>query len=62
MVCKDSVVAIRPDANALYAFFLLHVTSDGVRPIEELDNTVDQYGIISTYGTKVVTGYYYEQK
>ena len=63
VVCKDSVVAIRPDANALYDFFLLHVTSDGVKLIEELENTVDEFGHQNQYphSTKVITGYYYEQ-
>lgn len=47
----------------MYDFFLFHVTSEGVKKIEDLENAVDEFGHQDKYpqGTKVITGYYYEQ-
>ena len=59
VICKDSVVAIRPSADSFYDFFLFHVTSDGVASVENVSSD-DEYGHEYPPGIKVICGYYYE--
>lgn len=56
MICKDSVVAVRPNVESLSDYFLFHVMSDGVFTLTE--NTLDS-GHHYQMGTKVVEGCYY---
>ena len=59
VVCKDSIVAIKPSSDSFYDFFLFHVTSDGVINIEDVA-TDNVFGHRYPNGTKVICGYYYE--
>ena len=52
LIVKDSVIAIQPSSDAIYSYFLLHVISDGVVPLEQ--NTQSDYGHMYLAGTKVV--------
>ena len=56
LIGMDSFVAIKPSSDAIYSFFLLHVTSDGVYELEK--DTTSQYGHTYLAGTKVVKGHF----
>ena len=43
VVCKDSIVAIKPSSDSFYDFFLFLVTSEGVVNIEDVA-TADDFG------------------
>ena len=52
LIGVDSFVAIKPSPDAIYSFFVLHVTSSGVYELEE--DTRSQYRHIYLAGTKVL--------
>ena len=58
MVFKDSVVALKPNKESFYDYFLLHVTSNGV--IKSDGTSYDTDGHKYPKDTTIITGYYYE--
>lgn len=56
VVTRDSIVAIQPSTDAIYSYFLLRVTSEGVYELE--NDTKSQYGHMYLAGSKVVEGHF----
>ena len=56
LICKNSVVAVRPNVESLSDYFLFEVTSDGV---EHLEKTVISSGHCYAAGTKVLHGNFF---
>ena len=56
LIGVDSFVAIKPSSDAIYSFFVLHVTSSCVYELEE--DTRSQCGHTYLAGTKVFKGHF----
>ena len=57
MICKNMIVAVRPNIESLSDYFLFHVESDGVVTLtEEKTNFGHRYA----RGTRVLLGYFYD--
>ena len=57
IAAKGSTVEIAADDDQMYDFYLLKVTSEGVKELEE--DYTDDYKFTALWGTQVLKGHFY---